>query len=104
MTFFREALRIYLLSQEGPTGASAWSVDHKKYNRREYSDMARKERKYDIGGKYVRYKAGAEIYGVCQSTFRKWANDAKAVIRVNKVCMVSIEKVDQYLKSFCVED
>ena len=66
--------------------------------------MARRERNDDIAGKYVRYKAGAKIYGVCQSTFERWAKDAKAVTRVNKVCIVNIDKLERYLESFYVEE
>jgi hypothetical protein len=50
--------------------------------------------------RFVRYKSGAEIYDVCQSTFEKWAKEAGAVCKVGKAVIVDCEVLDRYLESF----
>ena len=50
--------------------------------------------------RFVRYKTGAELYDVCQSTFEKWAKEAGAVCKVGKVVIVDCEVLDRYLESF----
>ena len=50
--------------------------------------------------RFVRYKTGAELYDVCQSTFEKWAKEAGAVCKVGKAVIVDCEVLDRYLESF----
>lgn len=54
--------------------------------------------------KFVRYKEGAEIYSIGQTTFEKMAKDAKAVYKVGKMVLVSCEAFEQYLETFRLED
>jgi hypothetical protein len=50
--------------------------------------------------KFVRYKEGAELYSMCQSKFERLAKDAKAIYKVNKVVLVNLEILDEYLGKF----
>jgi hypothetical protein len=50
--------------------------------------------------KFVRYKEGAELYSMCQSKFERLAKDAKAIYKVNKVVLVNLEILDEYLETF----
>ena len=52
--------------------------------------------------KFVRYKDGAEMYGMCLSKFQQMAQEANAVYRLNKLCLVNIELFEQYLEKFRV--
>lgn len=67
-----------------------------------------KERKNDMvleqtGKKrFVRYKEGAELYGVCQSTFEKWAKEAGATCKIGKAVIVDCEVFERYLETFRV--
>jgi len=61
----------------------------------EMMSLGQKEKK-----RFVRYKTGAEIYDVCQSTFEKWAKEAGAVCKVGKAVIVDCEVLDRYLEAF----
>lgn len=50
--------------------------------------------------KYVRLKEGAEIYGVCKTTFSKMADEAGAKRKVNGSVLVSVKKMDEYIEAF----
>ena len=50
--------------------------------------------------KFVRYKEGALIYGMCEREFNKLAHEAKAVYKRNKMALVNLELIDQYLEGF----
>ena len=50
--------------------------------------------------RFVRYKTGAVMYDVCQSTFEKWAKEAGAVCKVGKAVIVDCDVLDKYLESF----
>lgn len=50
--------------------------------------------------RFVRYKSGAVLYDVCQSTFEKWAKEAGAVCKIGKVVLVDCEVLDKYLETF----
>lgn len=50
--------------------------------------------------KYVRYKEGAALFSVSQSTFEQWAKEAGAVIKKDKAALVNIEILDKYLEQF----
>ena len=61
----------------------------------EMMSLGQKEKK-----RFVRYKTGAEIYDVCQSTVEKWAKEAGAVCKVGKAVIVDCEVLDRYLEAF----
>ena len=48
--------------------------------------------------KYVRYKEGAELYSMSERKFTELANSADAVIHVNKIALVELEKVEKYIR------
>ena len=52
--------------------------------------------------RFVRYKEGAELYGVCQSTFEKWAKEAGATCKIGKAVIVDCEVFEKYLETFRV--
>ena len=52
--------------------------------------------------RFVRYKEGAELYCVCQSTFEKWAKEAWATCKIGKAVIVDCEIFEQYLETFRV--
>ncbi len=53
-----------------------------------------------FGKKYVRYKEGAEMYSMSESKFYKLAHDAKAIYKLDKVALVKIDIIDDYLEYF----
>lgn len=55
---------------------------------------------YNEKKRFVRYKNGAKLYDVCQSTFEKWAKEAGAVCKVGKAVIVDCEVLDRYLETF----
>lgn len=50
--------------------------------------------------KFVRYKEGAELYGLCRSKFEKMAHEAKAIYKCDKVVLVNTEIFEKYLETF----
>ncbi|MCR5596133.1 MAG: hypothetical protein K6G12_09810 [Lachnospiraceae bacterium] len=52
------------------------------------------------GKKYVRYKEGAYLYSMSEREFNKLAHDAKAVYKRNKMALVKLEIIDNYLEYF----
>ena len=50
--------------------------------------------------RFVRYKEGARLYGLCQSTFEKRAKEAGATYKVGKAVIVDCEIFEKYLESF----
>ena len=50
--------------------------------------------------KYVRYKEGAELYSMSERKFTELANSADAVIHVDKIALVELDKVEKYIR-FC---
>lgn len=52
--------------------------------------------------KFVRYKEGAEMYGMCQSKFERMARDAKATYKLDKLVLVNTELFEKYLETFRV--
>ncbi len=50
--------------------------------------------------KYVRYKEGAQIYGMSEREFYKLAHEAKAVYKRNKIALVNLEILDQFMVSY----
>lgn len=50
--------------------------------------------------KFVRYKEGAEMYGMCQAKFEKMAHEANAIYKCNKLVLVNTELFERYLETF----
>ncbi len=50
--------------------------------------------------KFVRYKEGAKIYGMCEREFNKLAHDANAVYKRNRLVLVNIDIIDKYLEIY----
>ena len=51
------------------------------------------------GRKFIRYKEGAQVYGMSEREFFNLAKDAKAVYKRNRMVLVSIEALDEYIAS-----
>lgn len=49
--------------------------------------------------KFVRYKEGARIYGMSEREFNKLAHDAKAVYKRDKLALISLKLIDEYLEA-----
>lgn len=52
------------------------------------------------GTKFVRYKTGADMYDMSERQFKEIAKDAKAIYKINRMVLVSVEAVDRYLECF----
>ena len=50
--------------------------------------------------RFVRYKEGAKLYGLCQSTFEKRAKEAGATYKIGKAVLVDCEIFEKYLENF----
>lgn len=50
--------------------------------------------------KFVRYRDGAKMYAMCQSEFNILAHDAEAIYKRNKMALVNIEILDNFLEFF----
>ena len=52
--------------------------------------------------RFVRYKEGAQLYSLSQSTFERRAKEAKAIYKMGKIALVNTEIFERYLESFRV--
>ncbi len=50
--------------------------------------------------RFVRFKEGAEMYGLGISKFQQVAKEAKAVYKVGRASLVNTERLEKYLESF----
>ena len=50
--------------------------------------------------KFVRYKTGAHIYGMSEREFNKLAHAAGAVYKINKMALVNLSVIDNYMEYF----
>lgn len=50
--------------------------------------------------RYARMDEGAGLYSMGVNTFREIAKDAKAVLHINRIVLVDLERIDKYLESF----
>lgn len=50
--------------------------------------------------KFVRYKEGAQIYGVSEREFNNLAHEAGAVYKRNKIALVNLEILDKFMASY----
>ena len=51
----------------------------------------------------VRYKEGAEMYSVGMNKFQSLAKDAGAILKIDRIVLVDLDVLDQYLESFRVK-
>ena len=51
--------------------------------------------------RFVRYPEGAEMYSMSLS---KLAKDAKACYKMNRLVLVNLDILDEYLETFHIED
>lgn len=50
--------------------------------------------------KFVRYKEGAQMYGMSEREFYKLAHDAEAVYKRNKMALVKVEILDKFMEFY----
>lgn len=66
--------------------------------------MCKPEKENETAGKaaarFVRYRAGAERYGLGVTKFQELAKKANAVYKVDKVVLVNCELFERYLEAF----
>lgn len=62
----------------------------------------RKTERITDNSKFVRYKHGAEMYDMCQSNFEKLAKEAGATYKINKLVLVNLTILDEYLELYRV--
>ena len=50
--------------------------------------------------KFVRYKDGAQMYGMSEREFYKLAHDAKAVYKRNKMVLINVAIIDKFMEFY----
>ena len=50
--------------------------------------------------RFIRYKEGPAMYGLCQKTFEKRAKEAGAIYKVGKAVLVNCDIFENYLELF----
>ena len=51
----------------------------------------------------VRYKDGAEMYSMGMNKFQELAKAAGAILKIDRLVLVDLDVLDQYLESFRVQ-
>lgn len=106
-TFLREILEEWLFSFRRLSGGpSEGKYDAQSFNEskiKEECNMQNEMKKKANPKKFVRYKAGADMYSMCQTKFEKMAKEAGAVYKVNKIVLVNTEIFEAYLETFRLE-
>lgn len=54
--------------------------------------------------RFVSYPEGAEMYSMSLSKFQQLAKDAKACYKMNRLVLVNLDILDEYLETFHIED
>ena len=54
--------------------------------------------------RFVRSPEGAEMYSMSLSKFQQLAKDAKACYKMNRLVLVNLDILDEYLETFHIED
>lgn len=54
--------------------------------------------------RFVRDPEGAEMYSMSLSKFQQLAKDAKACYKMNRLVLVNLDILDEYLETFHIED
>lgn len=63
-----------------------------------------KKRSKEVNKKrLVRYKDGAEMYSMGMNKFQSLAKDAGAILKIDRLVLVDLDTLDQYLESFRVK-
>ena len=79
--------------------------ESKRDMKKREKDMERIRKEIANGSKrWVRYDEGAELYSVGVHTFRKIAQDARAIYKVGNVILIDTIKLDRFIEAFEVED
>lgn len=53
--------------------------------------------------RYVKYKDGATLYSMGTTKFCQLAKEAKAVYKIDKLCLVNLDIFDEYIESFRIQ-
>ncbi|MBR1598273.1 MAG: hypothetical protein IJ661_05060 [Lachnospiraceae bacterium] len=53
-----------------------------------------------LSRKFVRYKEGAEMYGMGLSKFQEIAKEARATYKINQLVLVNTEILDEFLELY----
>lgn len=61
-----------------------------------------KTKEMQVKKRYVRYAEGAEMYSMCEAKFQQLAKDANAVYKINQLCLVNLDILEEYLQTFRV--
>ena len=64
--------------------------------------MQKKNQKTKQDKWLVRYKEGAEMYSMGLNKFQSLAKDAGALLKIDRLVLVDLDMLDQYLESFRV--
>jgi len=56
-------------------------------------------RKRDLQ-KFVRLNEGAKLYGMCENSFSALVKNAKAGYKINRMVLVNLEILDDYIEGF----
>lgn len=51
----------------------------------------------------VRYKEGAEMYSMGMNKFQALAKDAGAILKIDRMVLVDLDRFDQYLETFRIQ-
>ena len=54
--------------------------------------------------RFVRYSEGAEMYSMGKTKFQELAKDAKACYKMNRLVLVNVDILNEYLETFHIED
>ena len=54
--------------------------------------------------RFVRYPEGAEMYSMSLSKFQQLAKDAKACYKMNRLVLVNVDILNEYLETFHIEE
>ena len=54
--------------------------------------------------RFVGYPEGAEMYSMSLSKFQQLAKDAKACYKMNRLVLVNLDILEEYLETFHIED
>lgn len=72
------------------------------YTRQGGIRMQKNNQKTKQDKRLVRYKEGAEMYSMGMNKFQALAKDAGALLKIDRLVLVDLDMLDQYLESFRV--
>lgn len=62
-----------------------------------------REAKKEKRKRLVRYKDGAEMYSMGLNKFQALAKDAGAILKIDRMVLVDLDRFDEYLETFRVQ-